>query len=32
LLVKKNSQRALFNEPWFEARGTPRADAARESA
>jgi cyclopropane-fatty-acyl-phospholipid synthase len=32
LLVKNNRQRALFNEPWSEARGTPRADAARESA
>ena len=32
LLVKNNSQRALFNERWSDVRGTPRADAARESA
>ena len=32
LLVKNGSQRALFNEPWCEARTTPLAEAARESA
>ena len=32
LLVKNGSQRTLFNEPWCEARTTPLAEAARESA
>ena len=32
LLVKNHSQRALFNEPWSDVGGTPRAEAARESA
>jgi len=32
LLVKNNSQQTLFNDWWSEARGTPRANAARESA
>jgi cyclopropane-fatty-acyl-phospholipid synthase len=32
LLVKNASQRALFNEPWCEARTTPLAETTRESA
>jgi cyclopropane-fatty-acyl-phospholipid synthase len=32
LLAKNYSQRALFNEAWSDVRGTPRAEAARESA
>ena len=32
LLVKNHSQRALFNEPWSDVGGTPRAETARESA
>ena len=32
LLVKNGSQRTRFNEPWCEARTTPPAEAARESA
>ena len=32
LLVKNNSQRALFNEPWSAAGRTPCAEANRESA
>ena len=32
LLVKNNSQRALFNEQWSDVRGTPCADETRESA
>ena len=32
LLVKNASQRTLFNEPWREARTTPLAETARESA
>ncbi len=32
LLVKNGAQRALFNEPWVDAAGVPRADTASESA
>ena len=32
LLVKNHFQGALFNEPWSDVGGTPRAETARESA
>jgi len=32
MLVKNGSQRTFFNEPWCEARTTPLAEAARQSA